>query len=70
MCDDRLATATDLLRQLRQRQPTTPVRELAAQAVDATFCSNLQLGSDALTCQLDRHRTALISDVLRRAGAR
>lgn len=67
MADVRIDAAVALLLRLQAEFPNVPASELAARAVDATFCTRLTLGADAISCHLDRMRGPLLTEVMRRA---
>lgn len=65
--DERMETAVALFLRLRAELPGTAESVLAERAIDATYCTNVALGSDAVACRLDSIRGPLMAELMRRA---
>jgi hypothetical protein len=68
--DTRMDNAVALLLRLRAEKPEIPESEIAGRAIDATYCTNLVVGSNAVVCHLERARAPLIIEVVRLARLR
>jgi len=70
MTDTRMGNAVALLLRLQAELPEVPVSELAGRAIDATYCTNLIVGSDAVVCHLGSARASLMFEAIRLAHLR
>jgi hypothetical protein len=65
-----MGNAVALLLRLQAELPQVPVSELAGRAIDATYCTNLIVGSDAVVCHLGSARASLMFEAIRLAHLR
>lgn len=66
----RMDNAVALLLRLEAKLPEIPESELAGRAIDATYCTNLVVGSNAVVCQLGTARAPLMMEATRLARPR
>jgi hypothetical protein len=68
--ETRMDDAVAMLLRLQAELPGVPESELAGRAIDATYCTKLVVGSDAVVCHLDSVRAPLIVETIRLAHLR